>query len=78
MASEGTVVYSLTENHDNIPSSLRRTAFANTIFCKKLVLNLNEKKKWFIHGAIFDIPLVDAKWIAKLGTLGFALLLRVN
>jgi len=78
MASEGTVVYYLTGNHDNIPSSLRRTAFKNIIFCKRLVLNLNGKKTWFIHGAIFDITLVDAKWIAKLGTLGFALLLRVN
>ncbi|MFT5736778.1 MAG: UDP-2,3-diacylglucosamine pyrophosphatase LpxH [Maribacter sp.] len=78
IASEGTAVYYLTGNHDNIPASLERTAFGNITFCKELVLNLDGKKTWFFHGAILDIPLVDAKWIAKLGSIGFALLLRVN
>jgi UDP-2,3-diacylglucosamine pyrophosphatase LpxH len=78
MASEGTAVYYITGNHDEVPALLERTAFGNINFCKKLVLNLDGKKTWFFHGAILDIPLVDAKWIAKLGTIGFDLLLRVN
>ena len=44
----------------------------------KLTLTLNGKEAWFFHGDVFDISIQNAKWIAKLGSWGYDLLILDN
>lgn len=44
----------------------------------KLVLEMDGKKHWFFHGDIFDISMRGSKWLAKLGTLGYEILILIN
>lgn len=78
MASEGTEVHYINGNHDAIPSLLAHMDIGNINYCKKLVLNLNGRNTLFFHGALFDIPLVAAKWSIKLGIKSWNMLSRIN
>ena len=44
----------------------------------KLILTLNHKKVWVFHGDVFDITMKHSKWLAKLGGLGYDLLIVIN
>ncbi len=78
MASNGTEVHYITGNHDDISGNSAVKTFGNIKFCKKLMLNLNGKKTWFFHGDVLDTPLFNVKWIAKLGSPGYRMLLAIN
>lgn len=78
MASQGTKVYYIQGNHDDIKARFAGMDLGMITFCKKLVLDLNGKKTWFFHGDIFDVPFLPVKWLAKLGTLGFDMVLSLN
>lgn len=78
LLSKGTTVYYLTGNHDE---SLRRFSdfsLGNFHLKDKLLLNLDGKKAWFFHGDIFDITMKYSKWVAKLGSIGYSLLILLN
>lgn len=78
MSSKGTEVIYLIGNHDK---SLRKfnTSLSQSLKIKnKLVLHLDGKKAWFFHGDVFDIDTKNSKWIAKLGSAGYNLLLQLN
>ncbi|WP_207426458.1 UDP-2,3-diacylglucosamine diphosphatase [Pedobacter sp. SYSU D00535] len=76
--SEGTSVYYLTGNHDEM---LRKFAEMN-IGCfhlvNKLVLNLDGRKAWFFHGDVFDVTMQHSKWLARLGAVGYDTLILLN
>ena len=44
----------------------------------RLVLELDGRQHWFFHGDIFDVSMRGSKWLAKLGTLGYELLILLN
>jgi UDP-2,3-diacylglucosamine pyrophosphatase LpxH len=44
----------------------------------KLVLELDGKKAWFFHGDVFDNSISGAKWLAKLGGVGYDILVLLN
>ena len=45
----------------------------------KLVLPLADgKTAWFFHGDVFDITMQHSKWLAKLGAIGYDLLILIN
>lgn len=71
-------VYYITGNHDE---ALRRYAPArlgNLRLVDELILNVDGRTHWFFHGDIFDATMGRAKWIAKLGSVGYDLLIRIN
>ncbi|MBQ4914976.1 UDP-2,3-diacylglucosamine diphosphatase [Maribacter sp. MMG018] len=78
MASKGTEVYYIMGNHDHAPKTLANISLGNIKFCRKLVLDLHGKKAWFFHGDVFDIPWINGRWMAKLGSFGFSLLINCN
>lgn len=78
MASQGTKVYYIKGNHDHIKGSSLGIDLGNITFCSKLILNLNGKKTWFFHGDIFDVRFLPVKWLAKLGSTGYDIVLGVN
>lgn len=78
MVSEGVQVYYLTGNHDEMLRRYSGLALGNLILDDKLVLELDGKKHWFFHGDVFDITMRGSKWLAKLGSTGYELLILIN
>ena len=78
MASQGTKVYYVKGNHDYNKDSSIGLDLGNIIFCKKLILDLNGNKTCFFHGDIFDTRFLPVKWLAKLGSTGYDIVLGVN
>lgn len=78
MASKGTQVYYITGNHDEMLRKFSDTEVGNFMLTNKLVLELDGKKAWFFHGDVFDVSIQNAKWLAKLGSYGYDLLILLN
>jgi len=76
--SKGTKVYYITGNHDEMLRKFSDTKMGNFSVLDKLVLELDGKKAWFFHGDIFDNSVHHAKWIAKLGGIGYDYLILLN
>jgi len=77
-ASKGTKVYYITGNHDEMLRKFSDLSMGNFSLVDKLVLELDDKKAWIFHGDVFDASVNHAKWIAKLGGLGYDYLILVN
>ncbi len=77
-ASKGTKVYYITGNHDEMLRKFSDMNMGNISLVDKLVLELDGKKAWIFHGDIFDASVNHAKWIAKLGGIGYDYLILSN
>ena len=54
MATNGTKVFYITGNHDELLRRFTDIDFGNIQVVDKLILELDGKKSWFFHGDIFD------------------------
>ncbi len=77
-ASKGTRVYYITGNHDEMLRKFSDTHMGNFSIVDKVVLDIDGKKAWFFHGDVFDSSVQHAKWIAKLGGIGYDYLILLN
>lgn len=77
-AAKGTRVYYITGNHDEMLRKFSDTTMGNFSIVDKVVLELDGKKAWFFHGDVFDSSVNHAKWIAKLGGIGYDYLILLN
>lgn len=77
-ASKGTKVYYITGNHDEMLRKFSDMYMGNIALVDKLVLELDDKKAWIFHGDVFDASVHHAKWIAKLGGIGYDYLILLN
>lgn len=78
MVGEGVQVVYLTGNHDEMLRKFSGFQLGNFILDDKLVLNRNGKQFWFFHGDVFDLSMQHGKWVARLGGLGYDLLILLN
>lgn len=78
MASKGTEVYYITGNHDETLRKFTDLSMGSFHIVNKLVLPLDGKRAWFFHGDVFDLSIQNAKWLAKLGSYGYNLLILLN
>ncbi|MFN7015280.1 MAG: UDP-2,3-diacylglucosamine diphosphatase, partial [Bacteroidia bacterium] len=78
MMSKGVNVYYLTGNHDEMLRKFSDFRMGTFRLMDKIVLDLNGKKAWFFHGDVFDVTMQHSKWLAKLGGLGYDLLIVLN
>lgn len=76
--SDGVKVYYLTGNHDELLRRYSGLNLGNLELEDKLVLDLDGKLNWFFHGDIFDVTMRGSRWLAKLGTTGYELLILIN
>jgi UDP-2,3-diacylglucosamine pyrophosphatase LpxH len=44
----------------------------------KVILDLDGKKAWFFHGDVFDVTMQHSRWLTKLGSVGYDLLIWLN
>jgi UDP-2,3-diacylglucosamine pyrophosphatase LpxH len=78
MMSQGTKVYYLTGNHDEMLRRFTDFRLGKMELLNKLVLDLDGKKTWIFHGDVFDITMKSSKWLAKLGAVGYDTLILLN
>ncbi|WP_100614897.1 UDP-2,3-diacylglucosamine diphosphatase [Confluentibacter citreus] len=78
MAADGVEVIYITGNHDDILRKFTGTTIGNVSIVDKKVLDIDGKQAWFFHGDVFDISIKNAKWLTKLGSYGYNMLLWLN
>lgn len=78
MIADGTQVYYLTGNHDEILRRYTNFKISNFKLANKLLLKLDGKKVWFFHGDVFDVSMRHSKWLAKAGAVGYDTLILIN
>jgi UDP-2,3-diacylglucosamine pyrophosphatase LpxH len=76
--TDGTPVYYLTGNHDEILRKFTDFNMGGLQLLNKLVLDVDGAKAWFFHGDIFDVTMQHSKWLAKLGAVGYDTLILIN
>lgn len=78
MMSQGTKVYYLTGNHDEMLRKFTDFRLGKIELLDKLVLDLDGSKAWIFHGDVFDITMKHSKWLARLGAVGYDTLILLN
>lgn len=78
MAVNGTKVYYLTGNHDDLLRKFGELSFGLFHLRNKLVFQVDGKTHWVFHGDVFDASVQRARWLAKLGGEGYDMLIRIN
>lgn len=78
MAVNGTKVYYLTGNHDDLLRKFGELSFGLIHLRNKLVFQVDGRTHWLFHGDVFDASIQRARWLARLGGEGYDLLIRIN
>jgi UDP-2,3-diacylglucosamine pyrophosphatase LpxH len=79
MMSKGTRTFYITGNHDEVLRRYCDIEVGNFTLSDKLVLEIDNKMTWIFHGDVFDNTTKGgAKFIAKLGSNGYAVLILLN
>src|ERR1700730_4139582 len=79
LMSNGTRVFYITGNHDEILRRYSDIQAGNFTLTDKLVLEIDNKMTWIFHGDVFDnTTRGSATQLAKLGSNGYAVLILVN
>ena len=78
-ASKGIKIHYITGNHDEMLRKFEGFKMGSLRIANKLILDLPcGKKAWFFHGDVFDVTMQHSKWLAKLGSVGYDLLILIN
>lgn len=78
LLSKKTDVYFIPGNHDEMLRKFVGTRLGRLKVQNKVVLNLKEEKVWIFHGDAFDVTMQHSRWLAKLGAIGYDLLILLN
>ncbi|CAN5530694.1 UDP-2,3-diacylglucosamine diphosphatase [soil metagenome] len=78
LASKGVPVYYVTGNHDELLRKFAGFRLGNLEIVNKIVFELDGKTSWVFHGDVFDVSMQHAKWLTKLGAVGYDLLIIIN
>lgn len=78
VVKDGTKVIYLRGNHDDILDRFLPVSFAGIHITEKYVLKSADGDYLVVHGDIFDAITTHLKWLAKLGDVGYNLLLKLN
>lgn len=76
--SKGKTIYYLTGNHDELLRKFSPTRLGNLHIKNKLLLQTEGGPAWFFHGDVFDLSMKYSKWLARLGAVGYDLLILIN
>jgi UDP-2,3-diacylglucosamine pyrophosphatase LpxH len=78
LLAKGTKIIYLTGNHDEMLRKFAGFRLGSFQIENKIVLRLNGKKAWVFHGDVFDVTMKYSKWLAKLGAVGYDMLILIN
>ncbi|MFR9534853.1 MAG: UDP-2,3-diacylglucosamine diphosphatase [Rikenellaceae bacterium] len=65
-------------NHDDFLERIVPISFANISLVNDYILECGDKRYFVLHGDIFDNITTSAKWLSKLGDIGYSTLLMFN
>jgi UDP-2,3-diacylglucosamine pyrophosphatase LpxH len=77
MTKRTNVTY-LTGNHDEMLRRFVGFRMGSFQIENKRLLKLDKKIAWIFHGDVFDVTMKSARWLAKLGAVGYDLLILIN
>jgi UDP-2,3-diacylglucosamine pyrophosphatase LpxH len=76
---KGVKTYYVTGNHDEMLRRFEGLKMGSLSVVNKVVLTLPDgKKAWVFHGDVFDVTMQHSKWLAKLGSVGYDILILIN
>ncbi|MEO6901964.1 MAG: UDP-2,3-diacylglucosamine diphosphatase [Bacteroidia bacterium] len=78
LISKDVKVYYITGNHDEMLRKFVGFKMGTLRIVNKVVLTIDGKRAWFFHGDVFDVTMQHAKWLAKMGAVGYDLLILIN
>ncbi|MFB2117946.1 UDP-2,3-diacylglucosamine diphosphatase [Parapedobacter sp. 2B3] len=76
--ADGVPVTYLTGNHDEMLRKFADFRLGSLTLTNKLSLRVGKKRAWVFHGDVFDISMQHAKWLARLGAIGYDSLILLN
>jgi UDP-2,3-diacylglucosamine pyrophosphatase LpxH len=65
-------------NHDEMLRKFAGFRLGSFSIDNKVLLTLGGKKAWIFHGDVFDVTMQHSKWLAKLGAIGYDILILIN
>lgn len=71
-------VYYIPGNHDEMLRKFKGLQLGSLKITNKLSLKINGSRTWIFHGDVFDVVMQHSKWLAKLGAIGYDLLILIN
>jgi len=76
---KGVKTYYITGNHDEMLRRFEGMKLGSLRIVNKLVLTLPDgKKAWMFHGDVFDVTMQHSRWLARLGSVGYDMLILIN
>lgn len=76
--ADGVPVTYLTGNHDEMLRKFADFRLGSLTLTNKLSLRIGKKRAWVFHGDVFDVSMQHAKWLARLGAIGYDSLILLN
>jgi UDP-2,3-diacylglucosamine pyrophosphatase LpxH len=78
LLAKGTKITYLTGNHDEMLRKFAGFKLGSFQIANKKVITLQGKRAWVFHGDVFDVTMQHSKWLAKLGAIGYDMLILIN
>lgn len=78
MQLDGTEIIYIRGNHDDFLDNIAPFRFVNIRILNFYILKSKDKKYYVTHGDVFDSVTTGFRWLAKIGDLGYRILLRLN
>lgn len=71
-------VYYIPGNHDETLRRFKDFQLGSLKITNKLSLKIDGENVWIFHGDVFDVVMQHSKWLAKLGAIGYDILILIN
>lgn len=78
LLTKNTKVTYLTGNHDENLRRFSGLRLGSFHLADKKVIALDGKRAWLFHGDVFDVTMKHSKWLARLGSVGYDMLIHLN
>lgn len=78
LITKGVPIYYIPGNHDEMLRRFKGFQLGSLRICNKLSIKLNGQKVWIFHGDVFDVVMQHSKWLARLGAIGYDMLILIN
>ncbi len=76
--AKGIPVYYIPGNHDEMLRKFKDFQLGSLKITNKLSLTIDNSKVWIFHGDVFDVVMQSSRWLAKLGSIGYDILIMIN
>jgi UDP-2,3-diacylglucosamine pyrophosphatase LpxH len=78
LIAKDTPVYYIPGNHDEMLRRFKGFQLGSLKITNKLSLKIDNSRVWIFHGDVFDVVMQHSRWLAKLGAIGYDLLILIN